>query len=202
MFVPLDKLKCKGCVCEPRCYFSYEDLLGTDCHECRHPRSQHFRMGPEYSQYLLNTPPGKHVNRPVPGIGFHMRLLDVPFPHLPRPADACPPPIETTPYQRSQIIKQSEATASSLKGNGGILEGMVKVIQKATCRRCGIVNRVGAKPKVCGRCRLAVYCTVTCQRVDWAEHKLTCVAPAEVSVSLRAAAGDSEKQLAINSWCK
>ncbi|KAL3420383.1 hypothetical protein PVAG01_08882 [Phlyctema vagabunda] len=31
---------------------------------------------------------------------------------------------------------------------------------------------------LCGRCRLAQYCSVECQKADWKEHKKTCKAPA------------------------
>ena len=38
------------------------------------------------------------------------------------------------------------------------------------CGRCGAPNA----SKICGRCRAMHYCSATCQRADWAQHKEDC----------------------------
>ena len=47
----------------------------------------------------------------------------------------------------------------------------------AECNLCG--KRVGPATKLstCARCKAAKYCSVACQKKDWATHKAICVRP-------------------------
>ena len=171
--------KCKGCDVDgpsrpgsvPACYFFYEDIIGDDCHDpdCRHPRSQHFRMGIEYAKALSDCLPGQHVTRIVPGANFTLRVLKIPSPHSARIYDPCPPPTQSTHNQRKQFTKFMQAPCLDTKH-----DVLAAALKKRRCHKCGKIDSDGVKLHVCARCMTAFYCTKGCQRLDWPAHKLSC----------------------------
>ena len=43
------------------------------------------------------------------------------------------------------------------------------------CEYCGFTEaQIGHKLKVCGRCKIAVYCSKSCQEKAWKTHKQMC----------------------------
>jgi len=61
----------------------------------------------------------------------------------------------------------SPALADTGGGGGG-------VSWSRSCAQCGAAPAAGAKLRFCARCTTVPYCTVECQRADWAAHKLIC----------------------------
>jgi len=49
-----------------------------------------------------------------------------------------------------------------------------RVRPKGTNEQCFKCNRHSSATKYCGGCKHAVYCTSTCQKEDWPNHKLIC----------------------------
>eukprot|EP00928_Gymnodinium_smaydae_P025546 TRINITY_DN20304_c0_g1_i2.p1 TRINITY_DN20304_c0_g1~~TRINITY_DN20304_c0_g1_i2.p1 ORF type:complete len:420 (-),score=31.99 TRINITY_DN20304_c0_g1_i2:86-1345(-) len=47
-------------------------------------------------------------------------------------------------------------------------------LEKPRCFHCGVHAQQSHQFKFCSRCRVAAYCSQTCQKKDWRNHKLVC----------------------------
>ncbi|KIP04549.1 hypothetical protein PHLGIDRAFT_190168 [Phlebiopsis gigantea 11061_1 CR5-6] len=50
----------------------------------------------------------------------------------------------------------------------------------ASCTKCEAEESIPLNLSRCARCKLARYCSVACQKEDWARHKVTCKAVQDV----------------------
>ncbi|KAJ5794309.1 hypothetical protein N7457_000908 [Penicillium paradoxum] len=56
--------------------------------------------------------------------------------------------------------------------------GVPRNFQEASCFGCGKIEAdLGHKPLICKKCKFATYCGQVCQREQWREHRVSCVAP-------------------------
>ena len=74
--------------------------------------------------------------------------------------------------KRKQAVAMIEAALQARRGGGA--SGAVTKKKKAT--KTTEVCHVCTKPgdKICGKCKNARYCSLECQKKDWATHKLSC----------------------------
>ena len=65
------------------------------------------------------------------------------------------------------------STNKKNRGKGKKQKAEKKQVQptKSKCTGC---DKIGEDFKVCSACKLAKYCTSSCQRSHWPEHKSTC----------------------------
>jgi hypothetical protein len=85
----------------------------------------------------------------------------------PRQNDAAPQSSGEPPRAFVPPDAPSPALADTGGGAGG-------VTWSGTCAQCGAGPAPGAKLRFCAGCTTVPYCTVECQRADWAAHKLIC----------------------------
>jgi len=78
----------------------------------------------------------------------------------------------TTPWKSSFCMERHTIAEESTKAH-------LRTIRRdagLACRVCGKTGRVADKTILrCGRCKIATYCSATCQRKDWPSHKTDCV---------------------------
>ena len=65
----------------------------------------------------------------------------------------------------------NEIEYNCVSTSGKVSASEIAANDNSCCRAC---KKVSKNLKRCSRCRVAVYCSVECQRHHWAEHKTTC----------------------------
>ena len=79
--------------------------------------------------------------------------------------------LETATSNLEQLRRADPRRARALDGSGGAASDAPRF-------RCCTCGKEGTKASlsVCGRCRMANYCSPECQRQAWGAHKKECVA--------------------------
>jgi ribosomal protein S14 len=56
----------------------------------------------------------------------------------------------------------------------GLQQDLIFSRPRCPCECCGVYNKVAKAFKVCNACKVAHYCSMSCQEGDWKEHKTVC----------------------------
>ncbi|XP_071084689.1 uncharacterized protein [Haliotis cracherodii] len=71
--------------------------------------------------------------------------------------------------------KTAELSAASTKDREKEGATAVAASDVPDCEICHLCKKRGDGMKKCARCKTVLYCSKTCQRMDWPQHKLECV---------------------------
>jgi hypothetical protein len=66
------------------------------------------------------------------------------------------------------------STNKKNRGKGKKQKSEKKQIVTSKKSKCTGCDKIGEDFKVCSACKMAKYCTSSCQRAHWPEHKSTC----------------------------
>ncbi|KAI0630916.1 hypothetical protein C8Q77DRAFT_1061941 [Trametes polyzona] len=87
-------------------------------------------------------------------------------------------PLFAVPYLE-QIIDSAELgliDSPSTRGASAVRQSPRPPTPKPSLETCATCAKADGSLRRCGRCKAVVYCSESCQKADWAKHKLNCTA--------------------------